>query len=181
MKYVTIVVMTLWLLPLAGCGADKKPEPKQEAAVLRTTMKITADPANEKLILGGLWILQERTPEFFTLVDEQVREIRQSEGPFTTGPVKTIEGTGRIEFKNFAGIHSEYNIADFLVHEATHIADQKKGLRLSKAAEIRAREAEIEFFRQLETAEKRSFASMITFVENEIAQIKDGRLYADLE
>ncbi len=164
------------MMLVVGCGAEKKPEPKQEAAVLDSKVKITADAANEKLILGALWIMQERTPEFFRLVDENVVEIRKSDGSFTTGPVKTIEGTGRVEFKNFAGVHSEYNIADFLVHEATHIVDQKQGLRLSKAAEIKAREAEIEFFRQLEKAEKRSFASIIQFVENEIVQIKAGRL-----
>lgn len=180
-KFFATIAVALIFLQLVGCGAEKKPEPKQEAAVLRSNVKITADAANEKLILGALWILQERTPDFFRLVDENVLEIRKSDGSFTTGPVKTIEGTGRIEFKGFAGAYSEYNIADFLVHEATHIVDQKKGLRLSKAAEIRAREAEIEFFKQLETAEKRSFASMIKFVENEIVQIRAGKLYADLD
>lgn len=180
-KNLVLIAIAFGLINFVGCGAEKKPNSEQATAVLRSNVKITADAANEKLILGALWILQERTPDFFRLVDENVLEIRKSDGSFTTGPVKTIEGTGRIEFKNFAGVHSEYNIADFLVHEATHIADQKKGLRLSKAAEIRAREAEIKFFEELERVEKRSFASMIKFVENEIHQIKAGQLYADLD
>jgi len=180
-KFFAMMAIAFVLIQLVGCGAEKKAEPKQEAAVLNSKVKVTADAANEKLILGALWIMQERTPEFFRLVDENVLEIRKSDGSFTTGPVKTIEGTGRVEFKNFAGVHSEYNIADFLVHEATHIVDQKNGLRLTRAAEIKAREAEIEFFRQLGKAEKRDFASMIKYVENEIAQIRAGKLYADLD
>lgn len=47
--------------------------------------------------------------------------------------------------------------------------------------DARKLQAEIEFFRQLEKAEQRSFASIIQFVENEIGQIKAGRLYADLD
>ncbi|MEW6709694.1 MAG: hypothetical protein AB1403_07710, partial [Candidatus Riflebacteria bacterium] len=102
-------------------------------------------------------------------------------GKFTTGPVKTIEGTGRIEFQKFSGRYNEYNIADFLVHEATHIVDQKKGLPLTRAAEIRAREAEIAFLKELAKAEKRSFDQIINFVKKEIDQIKAGKLYSDLE
>ncbi|MBU1108473.1 MAG: hypothetical protein KKB51_17490 [Candidatus Riflebacteria bacterium] len=167
---------------LTGCGSESKaPASTPAAAELKTNVEISADAKNEKLILGALWVLRERTPDFFKLVDENVKEIRQSTGNFTIGPIKTIEGTGRVEFKNFAGTYGEYNIADFLVHEGTHIVDQKRGLKLTRAAEIKAREAEIEFFRQLEKAENRSFETMIKFVQNEIVQIRAGKLYSDLD
>ncbi len=164
---------------LSGCGAEKK-QP-QAAVTLKTNVKISADKENEKLVLGALWLLQNRTPTFAKLVEENVEEVRQSKGSFTTGPIKTIGGTGRIEFKNFAGKYNEYNIANFLVHEATHIVDMKKGLPLTRAAEIKAREAEIAFLRELEKVEKRSLEPIIKFVKNEIRQIQDGKLYADLD
>jgi hypothetical protein len=174
------IIMVIGML--TGCGSESKTPASTPAAVeLKTNVKISADAQNEKLILGALWVLQERTPDFFKLVDENVKEIRQSTGNFTTGPIKTIEGTGRVEFKGFAGTYGEYNIADFLVHEATHIADQNLGLRLTRAAEIKAREAEVEFFKQLEKVENRSFETMIKFVQNEIGQIRAGKLYSDLD
>jgi hypothetical protein len=68
-----------------------------------------------------------------------------------------------------------------LVHEATHIVDQKKGLKLTRAAEIRARNAEIAFLKELEKIEKRSLSPIIRFIEKEIQQIKDGKLYSNLD
>ncbi|MFZ5952260.1 MAG: hypothetical protein ACOYXC_16270 [Candidatus Rifleibacteriota bacterium] len=177
-KVVGILVLSLLSLFFSGCGsAEKKVEPVE----LKTSVKIKADADNEKLILGALWIMQNRTPDFFKLVDQNVKEIRQSTGQFTTGPVKTIEGTGRIEFQKFSGHYNEYNIADFLVHEATHIVDQKKGLPLTRVAEIRARETEIAFLKELAKAENRSFDQIINFVKKEIDQIKAGKLYSDLD
>jgi len=183
-------------LLLSGCCGAKKQQPQeavtiktaaaekqqpQEAVILKTNVKITADQENEKLVLGALWLLQNRTPAFARLVEENVEEIRQSKGTFTAGPIKTIGGTARIEFKNFVGRYNEYNIALFLVHEATHIVDIKNGLPLTRAAEIKAREAEISFLKELESVENRSLEPIIKFVQNEIRQIQDGKLYSDLD
>jgi hypothetical protein len=164
-----------------GCCKKTKENQTSKPVELSTKVKINANNENKKLILGALWILQNRTPEFFTLVDTNVVEIKQSKGKFTYGPIKTIEGTGRIEFKDFSGKYNEYNIANFLVHEATHIVDQKKGLKLTRAAEIRARNAEIAFLKELEKIEKRSLSPIIRFIEKEIQQIKDGKLYSNLD
>ena len=124
--------------------------------------------------------MREKTPEFFTLITDNVTEIRQSEGPFIMGPAKSIQRMGRIEFRNFAGQYSEYNVAGFLIHEATHISEQNRGLPYTKEAEIRAREEEIAFFRALERAEGCSFEEIIQFIENEISMIRRGHLYREL-
>ena len=96
------------------------------------------------------------------------------------GPVKSVPGTDRVEFSNFVGRYSEYNVADFLVHETTHIIDMRKGLPYTKESEIRAREAEIAFFQALGEVESHSFKEIIIFTENEINMIRNGRLYQDL-
>jgi hypothetical protein len=71
-------------------------------------------------------------------------------------------------------------VADFLVHEVTHIIDQRQGLPYTKESEIRAREAEIAFFQDLGKVEGHSFKEIIQFTENEINMIKNGRLYQEL-
>ncbi|MEW6709055.1 MAG: hypothetical protein AB1403_04465, partial [Candidatus Riflebacteria bacterium] len=116
MNIIGILILLFLSSFFSGCGSEEK---KAEPVELKTAVKIDADTDNEKLILGALWIMQNRTPDFFKLVDQNVKEIKQNTGgKFTTGPVKTIEGTGRIEFQKFSGRYNEYNIADFLVHEA---------------------------------------------------------------
>jgi len=141
---------------------------------------IFADDKNQNLITKALELMNEKTPEFFKLVYDNVKEIRQSKSHFSMGPVRSVPGMDRIEFRNFSGEYSAYNVADFLVHEATHIIDQKRGLSYTKEAEIRAREAEIAFFLALEKVEGRSFKDMIRFVDNEINMIKKGHLYGEL-
>lgn len=143
-------------------------------------IKVLADKENQSLIQKALDLMKAKTPEFFRLVINNVKEIRQSEGLFVLGPVKSVPGTNTIAFRNFADRYTEYNVADFFVHEATHIIDQHKGNPYTKAAEIKAREAEIAFFQALEQVEGRSFTAIIQFIENEIDMIRKGRLYAEL-
>ncbi|PKL52478.1 MAG: hypothetical protein CVV37_01165 [Nitrospira bacterium HGW-Nitrospira-1] len=143
-------------------------------------IKVLANENNQQLIKKALEIMKEKTPEFFELVVNNIKEIRQSKGLFTMGPIKLVGGTDRVEFSNFAGQYSEYNAAVFLVHEAAHIVDQRKGLPQTKEAEIRAREAEIAFLQALGKVEGHDFESFIKFVENEIDMIKKGHLYRDL-
>jgi len=121
-----------------------------------------------------------KAPEFFRLVTNNVKEIRQSKGPFVMGPAKSVLGTDRVEFSNFVGRYSEYNVAGFLVHEATHTTGQRQGLLYTKGSEIRAREAEIAFFQALGEVEGHSFKEIIQFTGNEINMIRNGRLYQEL-
>ena len=143
-------------------------------------IKVFADKENQYLVHKALALMHAKTPEFFRLVTNAVKEIRQSKGPFEMGPVKSVPGKDRVEFSDFVGQYSEYNVADFLVHEASHISDQRQGLLYTKASEIRAREAEIAFFQALEEVEGRSFNEIIQFAENEINMIRNGSLYPDL-
>jgi hypothetical protein len=143
-------------------------------------IKIQADEMNHLLIITALTLMKTKTPRFFRLVNENIKEIVQTKGEFTRGPIKTIAGTARIEFENLYPRYSKYNIADFLVHEATHVVDIKNGRPLTKRAEIKAREVEIEFLHALERAERINLKSFIKFVKNEISAIKSGKLYSDL-
>jgi len=143
-------------------------------------IKVLADKENQYLIRKALVVMSKKTPEFFRLVTNNVKEIRQSKGPFVMGPVKSVPGTDRVEFSNFVGRYGEYNVADFLVHEATHMIDQRQGVPYTKESEIKAREAEIAFFQALEDIEGHSFKEIIQFTENEINMIRNGRLYQEL-
>jgi len=143
-------------------------------------IKVLADKENQSLIQKALDLMKAKTPEFFRLVINNVKAIRQSEDLFVLGPVKSVPGTNTIAFSNFADRYTEYNVADFFVHEATHIIDQHKGRPYTKAAEIKAREAEIAFFQALERVEGRSLTGIIQFIENEIDMIRKGRLYTEL-
>ena len=143
-------------------------------------IKVLADKENQSLIQKALDLMKAKTPEFFRLVINNVKEIRQSDDLFVLGPVKSVPGTNTIAFSNFADRYTEYNVADFFFHEATHIIDQHKGRPYTKAAEIKAREVEIAFFRALERVEGRSLTGIIQFIENEIDMIRKGRLYAEL-
>ena len=143
-------------------------------------VRVLADRDNQRLIRGALNLMREEAPHFFRLVTDNVAEVRQSEGPFTMGPARSVRGTDRIEFRDFSERYGTYNVAGFLVHEATHMHDQHKGLTYTKGAEIRARQAEIALFRALGRAEGRSFQEIIRFIEHEITMIKDGNLYPEL-
>jgi uncharacterized membrane protein len=143
-------------------------------------IKVLANEDNQYLIKQALKMMEEKTPEYFRFVADDVKEIRQSKRPFTMGPVRSVEGTDRVEFSNFSGQYSKYSVACFLVHEATHIIDRHKGLPYTKETEIRAREAEIAFLRTLGEAEGGSFEKAIKFTENEIDMIKKGVLYGKL-
>jgi hypothetical protein len=156
---------------------EKKRELKKE---FYYGIQVLADKENQSLIRKALDLMKAKTPEFFLLVINNVKVIRQSEDFFTVGPVKSIPGTDTIAFKNFTDRYTEYNVADFFVHEATHIIDQHRGIPYTKAAEIKAREAEIAFFQALERVEGRNFSAIIQFIDNEIDMIRKGRLYAEL-
>ncbi|MBW2200433.1 MAG: hypothetical protein JRF71_06295 [Deltaproteobacteria bacterium] len=143
-------------------------------------IKVLADKENQSLIQKALDLMKAKTPEFFRLVINNVKAIRQSEDLFVLGPVKSVPGTNTIAFSNFADRYTEYNVADFFVFYSTHIIDQHKGRPYTKAAEIKAREAEIAFFQALERVEGRSFTGIIQFIENEIDMIRKGRLYTEL-
>lgn len=143
-------------------------------------IKVLADAGNQDLIHEALVLISDKAPKFFNIVTNNIEEIRQSKGPFTMGPVKSVPRTERVEFSNFAGQYSKYNVAGFLVHEATHIGDHHKGLPYTKKAEIKARETEIALFRTLGEGEGRNYEGIIQFIENEINMIRGGRLYREL-
>jgi len=143
-------------------------------------IKVLADAGNQDLIHEALVLISDKAPKFFNIVTNNVEEIRQSKGPFAMGPVKSVPRAKRVEFSNFAGQYSKYNVAGFLVHEATHIVDYHNGLPYTKKAEIKARETDIALFRTLGEVEGRNYKEIIQFIENEIDMIRKGRLYRDL-
>ncbi len=150
-------------------------------------IKVIADGQNLYIIKEALDLMKEKTPEFFWLIVDNVKEMRQLEDRdlLWEGPARTIKGKSKIEFTHIlARQFKTYTVAFILVHEATHIVDQRKGLPYTKESEIRANEAGITFLRALGQAlgkvEDYDLEERIKSIEKGNDMIRKGLFYSEL-
>ena len=139
-------------------------------------IKVSGYRFNLELIREALALMKEKTPEFFQLAKENVKEIREKDSEVFSlmrSPLTLARALkDRIIFPPYWAIFfDKYAIASFIIHETYHIKEGKKGLPYTKDSEIRARQAQIAFLKTLAKTEGANFEKEIKSLEEEINSI----------
>ncbi len=155
-------------------------------------IKVTGFWANVRLIKEAIYFLRDKTPEFFWLVVDNIREIRQIKIMKIMNCSEKFEMIlGRVPAQIQYGKVVEYphilawgfkmlTVACMLIHEATHLRDLRMGHPINKELEIRAAQAELDFLRKIEKIEGLNLSERIKTVEERISKIKKGLIYTEL-